>query len=771
MTAPGDPPVAPAGSTAPAVAESELRENSILAWYRGESRQTFERILRIDRASDTVYVIALKDDQAWPEPRARGEMDAALEAADAVVVPEAEVVDAAEYVRLHAPDDDYYARIAGRTRRAPRATDDRERAKRAWEAVKCVDELPDADAFDPAARGPKVREAMRTFGFTRPTMHTYLRRFWQGGQIPTALRPRYDLSGGPGRRRFVDDPTSGNKRGRKSRAMLDEGRDDGVNVTRDYERKICQGLALFHRDGASLTDAWQETKKRFFAPGVETIVGLLGEPIDVPVATGRNQAPSLQQFRLVHYRNLERPKALTEELKKQEGKRAFDARRRARTGNSTVGVLGPGYLYQIDATIADLYIVARWRREYVINRPTIYLIVDVFSRMIVGFSVSLVPPSWAGALVALENAMTDKVSSCGEFGIAITREMWPVTGVPRQILGDRGEMISHPSAILTTEFGIHLTNTPPYRPDWKGIIERYFRLMNDRIIHTLPAAVRKTRERGERDPRLDATLTLHEFRQLLILGILEHNETTLIPDYPYAPGMIADGVHARPLDLWRWGIANSGGKLRDMDEDIVRYKLLPKKQATVTQDGILLDGMGYGSTTYDDDDWGVRAGARGAWTINVAQDPRTTDVAYWQKADGRIERFALLPRDNWRAGWDLEEVYEHKAVTEADNIIRQARVDQAKHRYDADRTRILAEAKAETERALVGQRPRGRLDDISAHGQAERDMDGRERAFDLAPQGAPGHPSGDDDGYVPAPSRISLLYTSQQEGNDHVHDA
>lgn len=609
------------------------------------------------------------------------------------------------------------------------------------------------------------------FGFTRPTMHTYLRRFWQSGQIPTALRPHYDCSGGKGRRRFAADPVAGNKRGRKSDEMLRLGQDDGVNVTETYEHKIRRGIALFHRDGASLTDAWKTTKERFFAPGVRTQIGLMGEPIGVALAPGRNQAPSLHQFRTAYYRDLKRPKALEEEIKKQEGKRAFNTRRRARTGNSTIGTLGPGYRYQIDATIGDLYLVARWRRELIIGRPTIYFIVDVYSRMIVGFSVSLDPPSWLGALVALENAMTDKVAFCKEFGITITWDMWPVAGVPRQILGDRGEMISHPSDILVSGLGIHLTNTPPYRPDWKGIVERYFRLMNDMIIHKLPAAVRKPRERGERDLRLDATLTLHEFRQLLILCILEHNATTIIPQYPYMPGMLEDGIQARPLDLWRWGITNTGGKLRDMEEDIIRYKLLPKDKASVTESGIVLDGVGYESGTYTDEGWGVEARSRGRWEITVARDPRKTHVAYWQKPDGTIETFTLTPRDQWRAGWDWDEVSEFKAVTEAETIVRQAQADQKKYQYDAERQHILTKAKEETKHASTVQSPRERLGDMRDRRQAERVRDGKERAFNIDPNGATGELLDSEDGnYIPAPSLIPLLQTARQEGDTHGQD-
>lgn len=52
-------------------------------------------------------------------------------------------------------------------------------------------------------------------------------------------------------------------------------------------------------------------------------------------------------------------------------------------------VLGPGSRYEIDATIADIYLVSDSDRACIVGRPTIYFVVDVFSRMVVGFILVL----------------------------------------------------------------------------------------------------------------------------------------------------------------------------------------------------------------------------------------------------------------------------------------------------------------------------------------------------------------------------------------------
>ena len=81
---------------------------------------------------------------------------------------------------------------------------------------------------------------------------------------------------------------------------------------------------------------------------------------------------------------------------------------------------GPGDRFQIDATSADIYLVSRFNRHRIVGRPTIYVVVDVFSGMIVGLYVGFEYPSWLGAMMALVNAATDKVDWCRQYGVETT---------------------------------------------------------------------------------------------------------------------------------------------------------------------------------------------------------------------------------------------------------------------------------------------------------------------------------------------------------------
>lgn len=254
--------------------------------------------------------------------------------------------------------------------------------------------------------------------------------------------------------------------------------------------------------------------------------------------------------------------------------------------------VGPGSLWQIDSTIGDIYLVSRFDRNRIIGRPVIYLIVDTFSRLIVGFSVSLEGPSWLGAMLVIENATADKVQICREYSIEITEEQWPCHYLPEAILADRGELLSTKADNLVNALGIRMANTPPYRPDWKPIVERQFRLLNDEVIHWVPGAVYQTRSRGDKDYRLDAVLDIHEFRQLMIHLILHYNYCYWLSDYPMDKFMIADGLEPYPVALWQWGVENLG-RPRVTTPDIVRLNLLPTGEATVTERGIRFEKLSF----------------------------------------------------------------------------------------------------------------------------------------------------------------------------------
>ncbi len=434
-------------------------------------------------------------------------------------------------------------------------------------------------------------------------------------------------------------------------------------------------------------------------------------------------------------------------------------------------VFGPGCVYQIDATNSDIYLVGSLDRKRIIGRPTLYFLVDVFSRSIVGFNVTTENASYLAAALAIENAASDKVGFCERHGITISREDWPCQHLPECIVADRGELEGPKADTLINSLNIKLDNTPPYRADLKGLVERNFRTVNDNIIHWLPGHVKKNRERGDRDHRLDAVLDLQQFTKLIIHFILDYNRSWL-NNYRPDEHMIADQLEPRPTMLWEWGIINRSGYLRQMDPDLLRMNLLPSAKATVTPKGIRFQKVFYACERAIKKQWFVRARTTGTWKVDIAYDPRSVDFIYL-RPDGNTppEACKLVDPDQRFHGRAWIELHEQVQVQKIQKEIAATSDRQSGTEFRAKVNVIVSSAEEQTAADQTGQSKRARVGGIRANRKAAREHERRlavapgplekeELSEDIDPEESqePG-----DDSYIPPPSQLKLLVTHQEE--------
>ena len=106
----------------------------------------------------------------------------------------------------------------------------------------------------------------------------------------------------------------------------------------------------------------------------------------------RDDVPSFWQFRYWY----EKDNDIFKLKRRRHKPRVYDKDMRALLGSSTAEVIGPGSRYQIDATIADVYVVSRYDRSKIVGRPVLYVIIDVFSRMITGVYIGFEGPFGSG---------------------------------------------------------------------------------------------------------------------------------------------------------------------------------------------------------------------------------------------------------------------------------------------------------------------------------------------------------------------------------------
>src|SRR5258708_6855263 len=389
----------------------------------------------------------------------------------------------------------------------------RKRRDESWAIISEVIQQYGEQIFRFYTRKSGLKQILQNMGCSKSRFFRMLRRFLQRGQIKNALLPLYDNCGW--RDRLNDQPNDQKqdqkKLGRPGKLSAASGEPRGVNITKEILQSFRIGFKLFYeiRNRPRLSVAYQQTMERFFNQGYKQN----RNGIWVPILPEAKELPTVHQFRY-WYRKEKEPRR---SQIARDGLAKHNLTGRAKLGHSTQLAFGPGSIFQIDATIGDAYFVSSLNRNWIIGRPVIYFIIDLFSRLIVGLSVTLEGPSWVGAMLALENAVTNKVAFCAEYGISIDAADWPINHLPEAIMADRGEFEGYNADQLVNAFGINVLNTAPYRADLKGVVEQHIDLSNEKVIYWIPGRVRK-RERGDRDYRLDAALDLWEFRKIMILG-------------------------------------------------------------------------------------------------------------------------------------------------------------------------------------------------------------------------------------------------------------
>jgi putative transposase len=562
--------------------------------------------------------------------------------------------------------------------------------------------------------------------------------------------------------------TEQKKLGRPTFKAVARGINSGIRMTKFIETKFELGTKHFYENNKrkSIPQAFQKILETYFCDGF-----YIKDGIPVKILLPYEKLPTIRQYRFwfeTVYRDSER------ETKKRLGEKHFNLRKRGLLGDATSIAFGPGSVYQIDATIADIYLVSSLNRKKIVGRPVVYPVIDVFSRLIVGVTVLLEGPSWFGGMIALDNVVEDKVAYCAEFGITIQPDEWSANSLPEIIMADRGEFEGYGVESLINTFGVTVQNNPPGRPDFKSIIERHFGIATEKFIRFSPGGEDKKRERGDKDYRLDAIYTLHEFETLIIAHILNYNKAHELTHYRKDEYLIADEVERFPIELWNWGIQNRSGHLRSFSRDLVRANLLPRKEVSVTAQGIHFSHqLYYTCETAQNEGWHARARIRGSWKITIAYYPRSTKHIYLISENGqKVEACELTPASKAFLNTDFYEVDDYFNREKQASEGSKDRVFQSDAEFNARLEHINKTASKKTKEALEdGEKLSNadRLKDIRGNRAAERDIEYDKNNWESNQEDdeilEQSDESTDDESYIASPDytdRLSEILNQQQ---------
>lgn len=700
--------------------------NQIVQWNNNDNKKvSTERILWIDENNILAFVIDINSGNSLPMTRKINELTDAIN--DGI----AKIIDEDPWINVIQEDNitEYDKKIRDE----------------AWDIISgLVKPANEPDIYNRNKRGALVLQVVEEKNTSKNLVYKYLKKYWVRGKNKNALLPDFDRCGGKGKQRKI----SGKKLGRPRRSQEIIG--EGINVDEETKQIFRIAISRYYNTtkGNPLTTAYNLMIKEFFVQDYKYENG-----VKKPIIKPLDEIPTITQFRYWY----EKERNIKKEISSRKSAKKFELKHRAILGESTHEAMGPGALFQIDATIADVYLVSRYDRNWIIGRPIVYSIMDVFSRMITGIYIGLEGPSWIGAMMALANAATDKVSFCKEYGIEITEGQWMSHHIPQAILADRGEFEGKKVEGLINAFGIKISNTPPFRADWKGIIEQNFRVTNLQIKPFLPGFINSDfRERGGRDYRLDAKLDIYEFTQIIIKCVLYHNNEHWLKNYSREEMMISDDIECIPKNLWQWGILNRAGKLSNFPDDIVKLNLMPMDKATVTSRGIKFKNLYYGNDTALKEMWFEMARAKGSWKIDISYDPRNMNYIYIRKENGKyFEKCSLLERESRYKNRSIEEInylVEYEKIMHKKNIEKET---QSKVDLMSDIEAIVKSAEKKTKNVQVpGESKTSKLKGIRDNRKVEKERNRETESFEL------------DKVDLDDASKIISLETKKENNND-----
>ncbi|MDQ3817221.1 MAG: Mu transposase C-terminal domain-containing protein, partial [Acidobacteriota bacterium] len=332
--------------------------------------------------------------------------------------------------------------------------------------------------------------------------------------------------------------------------------------------------------------------------------------------------------------------ALSEEAKiaRRKGRRAANAAFGPVRG-SFPGADFPLAYVQIDHTLLDIMVVDEESRRS-IGRPWFTAVIDVFSRMLCGFYISLDPPGAAATGLAIAHSILPKDKWLRQHNIETP---WLVWGFPRTIHADnakefRGDMLKRGCQEYGIDTNFRLVATPHY----SGHIERFMGTVATEI-HALPGTTfSNPKDKGNYDSEAQAVFTLKELETWLTTFFVEvyhqreHSALGLSPVEKYKQGVF--GTKDQP------GI---GIPRIVVDEARLRLDFMPYFERSIQQYGVRIDKIEYyhdvlrpfikAADTSDRKNRRIRM-------FTFRRDPRDISRVYFYNPD--LKRYSVIPYRN-----------------------------------------------------------------------------------------------------------------------------
>lgn len=291
-----------------------------------------------------------------------------------------------------------------------------------------------------------------------------------------------------------------------------------------------------------------------------------------------HQQISMPSLRTV-YRLLTRVSAYDKVLLKNNKSIADKRFRAVRVGVATTRILER---VEMDHTPLDLFLIDE-RTWLPLGRPTLTVVIDHYSRMILGYYLSFGEPSVAAVMAALRHAILPKTLAVITIPELRPENTWPCYGLFIEAYLDNGlEFLSNALASIALDVGFGLIFCPKRTPHFKGVVERYLKTINYHFVHQIPgASFARFHKREDYDPLKHALLTLGEFKQVF--------EKWIVDEYAQT---VHRGIGTTPMHRWQEGARTWEPKLPP-DLRSLQRRIGQTTECKLRKDGITIHSIRY----------------------------------------------------------------------------------------------------------------------------------------------------------------------------------
>lgn len=432
------------------------------------------------------------------------------------------VAELAELVKSRSGEWGQLMLPAALTKSPPPDSQEAHRLSMAWDLI-----APIIEAFESEANlgRPKFTSVIRARALETKTdlsvlIRLVIRYYYFGGtRLGLLSLPRGTK---PGRGGYATDTTQNEglprqqkRRGRRTALAQELGENIFIVSDCDIEDMVSTFTALLRAGPTHKSHAHERYlagafRKRYPDLHADYISGKRLEPV------------TARQYRYYVDRNTQLSDQLAENVR---------SHRRNMGHLGSLHSAGPGEVYEIDSTGGRLYLVSTDEPPVHLGKPTIYLLIDRWSRFVVSAYLSLKAPSYEEVRHALLVAFTSRERRFKALGVDIDDERWPVGRMPAVICPDRGSdfMSSSMEQAVVLDLRIELTPLPPYCPDGKAIVERLIREVKRRMAASGMKGTYADRpmdpntKRAARQAKAGAVHTLAEAYRSLVEIIHDHN--------------------------------------------------------------------------------------------------------------------------------------------------------------------------------------------------------------------------------------------------------